>query len=763
MRIPSAAAALALGLSLLLLASAQSSTPTLRPTTSAPTTATTEFVLPTGKPQTTPQPPPQTPGTAGNATSNMCPGPLLDNIYGLDIPTCTKQCCLKCPAFESFYAPNRIQRIIDATYVTRQVSMGFAVFLTISYMVLPGKRSQPHISVLFLTLSLSLWYATFDIMTGTSNACINDYEQSTGHNSRLCGVQGVLIIYFAHTNALWCSLLIYKLHLLSVWRNNVIDRYYGWLTAFCWVFPLAFAIPVAVKNLSMFPGVGFSCLVSNDNLNTYLFYPLAIYIYPGLLCHAVTVAKMIHLTMMSSKINMGLSELSTSAQAKITTTMQAKRLLRGQWRPALMLGTVVTCLTVFWLFYYIDAKRLAHVDQKPWFQDWIKCIMSHPSSLYSSDDTQTICSQQIESNLPSVPWFAAAEFLLAILGIVVALVFISKPEFWNEWALLLRNVFSRGKLGNGPQGRKPPGSFSSILPTKDSHQHQHSHPEPEIRKGTRMGYNDTIPDPLYLAETKSLPERESISEQWVDMDALFDKEYDIQQGERQRVFSVGAEMPRAISPAVIDLRRTFSLESSMRAPSFQPPPHNIIPIADMPRYPVNAAEDITTGDILYKPPVQDYISEPTPPTIVNPAQAYLIANDDSDRYVGQPVVPRPVLRAASRDGKRQQDRTDTPVSPLQSPGFVPTTSLSPMPPRQTLPLHAPKVRGTIQGDSVPIRDGARGSPAIRPPSSTPRSSVEDDYDDNDNNSRRTTYQSTTRPTIPYKSPARQYPSNLPDE
>lgn len=74
----------------------------------------------------------------------------------------------------------------------------------------------------------------------------------------------------------------------------MIDRYYGWLTAFCWVFPLAFAIPVAVKNLSMFPGVGFSCLVSNDNLNTFLFYPLAVYIYPGLLCHAVTVAKMIH-------------------------------------------------------------------------------------------------------------------------------------------------------------------------------------------------------------------------------------------------------------------------------------------------------------------------------------------------------------------------------------------------------------------------------------------------------------------------------------
>ncbi|KAF9900396.1 hypothetical protein EC991_007419 [Linnemannia zychae] len=468
---------------------------------------------------------------------------------------------------------------------------------------------------------------------------------------------------------------------------------------------------------------------------------------------------MIHLTILSSKINTSLSEMSANARAKITTTMQARRLLRGQWRPALMLGTVVSCLTVFWLFYYIDAKRLAHVDQKPWFKEWMMCIRSHPFPQYSRDDTQTICSQQIESNLPSVPWFAAAESLLAILGIVVALVFISKPEFWNEWALVLRNIFSRGKLGNGPQGGKPSGSFSSVSPTKTPHQRQNSYPEQEIRKGTRMGYNDTIPGPLYLAETKSLPGRGS-NEQWVDMDALFDKEYDIQQGERQRVLSLGAELPRVASPVVLGHRKTFSLESSMRTPSFQPPPPNIIPIADMPRFPVNAAEDITTGDILYRPPVQNYNPEPTP-VITSPAQAFLVADDNSDRYVGQPVIPRPVLRASSRSGKRQQERTDTPVSPPQSPGFVPTTSLSPMPPRQSLPGYTSKVRGTIQGDSVPILDGARGSPTVRPPADGSRTPLEDSYDNS--SSRRATYQSTTMPTIPYKSPARQYPSNIPDE
>lgn len=103
-------------------------------------------------------------------------------------------------------------------YYTRQVSLGFAVFMAISYLCLPGKKAQPHISVLFLTVSLSLWYAAFDIMPGVSNACANDFEQSTGHNSRLCGIQGVLIVYLTQTSALWCSLLIYKLHLVSLFQ-----------------------------------------------------------------------------------------------------------------------------------------------------------------------------------------------------------------------------------------------------------------------------------------------------------------------------------------------------------------------------------------------------------------------------------------------------------------------------------------------------------------------------------------------------------------
>ncbi|KAF9978131.1 hypothetical protein BGZ65_007107, partial [Modicella reniformis] len=177
------------------------------PTPSAAPTFFFPSPAPTSLPSTKPS------GGSDNSTMRSCPGPLIPNIHNLKIQTCMDSCCLKCPAINNFYEPNKVDNVLTAAYITRQISLGLVLFMTISYLVLPGKRSQPHISVLFLTVSLSLWFAAFDVMPGITNACANDYESATSSNSKLCGIQGVLIIYLTQTSALWCSLLIYKLHL----------------------------------------------------------------------------------------------------------------------------------------------------------------------------------------------------------------------------------------------------------------------------------------------------------------------------------------------------------------------------------------------------------------------------------------------------------------------------------------------------------------------------------------------------------------------
>ncbi|KAF8939285.1 hypothetical protein EDD21DRAFT_382381 [Dissophora ornata] len=650
--------------------------------------ATTDFILPTLS-TTAPATATTTTGTS-NSTLTSCPGPLIPNTMGLQIPTCLGSCCIKCPAVNSLYEPHKVDNVLQAAYITRQVSLGTSVFMAISYLVLPGKRSQPHISVLFLTVSLSLWYAAFDVMPGVSNSCINDFEQSTGHNSRLCGIQGVLIIYLTQTSALWCSLLIYKLHMLAVWRSNWIDMYYGWFTGVCWVLPLAFAIPVAVKNLAEYPGIGFSCLVSNANLNTYLFYPTAVYMYPAMMCHVVTVGKMIHLAVMSSKVDTGLSQLSANAKMKFTTTMQAKRLLRGQWRPAMMMASVMSSLTVFWLFYFIDAHRIANVGPTtPWLQQWVVCVMTYGAQGKSSDETQTLCAKGTAPHLPSIPWFTAAEMLLAIIGIVVGGIFISKSEFWEEWAYLLSNLIRRGKTGSGSlRGRSSPDEGGSSAPPHIVNKHQ----QPlDDRKG--------IPSGMMRSNSKASL-NEPTGTQWYDMDDLLDREYDENGNRRlQRSMSSGSRSGMAINPG----------------------PY---PISEPPRY---NTFDTAGGDILYRPPAQDPTSShwsPSAQTLATPGKAYF-GGSDHDRFVEQPVVPSPVPRTPKQSNSQpiflsSPKISSSPASPI-SPTGRGNGSLSPMPSRSRSP---PVQRANLIESGPIIAVATRGSPAQayqQPTSSYPSS------------------------------------------
>ncbi|KAF9436300.1 hypothetical protein BGZ76_004331 [Entomortierella beljakovae] len=642
---------------------------------SSPTDSTTPvFNLPTSSassasPTASAKPTP----TAGAMT---CPGPTIPDKLGLGakgLKTCQNGCCLKCPVVESFYEPNEVQNVMKTAYVIRQFSLVAAFFMAISYMVLPGKRSQPHISVLFLTVSVSLWFIAFDVMPGVSNACVNDYVPSTAKNSKLCGVQGVLIIYLTQTSALWCSLLIYKLHLLAVWRSNWIDNHYGWFTALCWILPLGFAIPVAVQGLAEYPGIGFSCIVSTHNLNKYLFYPTAVYMYPAMICHFITVGKMIQLAAMSSKLDTTLSHLSADARIRATSTMQAKRLLRGQWRPALMMGTVMALLTVFWLFYFIDAHRLASIDPETtgWFQQWLGCLLQNHIDGKSPDETQSICSKTIRIHLPSIPWFTAAEILLALDGIVIGGIFMTKADFWEDWRYLLSNVFTRGKTGSSSRGSSPD------LARAPSYQKSMQSPVKNMTVSREIYQNSS------KAELNVAP-----GSQWYDMDDLLDKEYD-DSGNRvlQRSLSYGS-------------RNGITTHGSPN-PTSEPPQYS---------------SKNNTGDLLYRTPVNVSTSSshwsPSAHTMSNPGGS----------YTEEPTLPVPVLRTPKISSAEpiylsSSIHSNVASSPATSPTkYSHGSSLSPMPPRSPTQQHAGQQRQQQQRsnpiESVPIIAVAtRGTPS----------------------------------------------------
>lgn len=318
--------------------------------------------------------------------------------------------------------------------------------------------------------------------------------------------------------------------------------------------------------------------------------------------------------------------------------------------------------------------------------------MNNGAKGLSSFDTQTLCARQYASNLPSIPWFATAEMLHAVIGIVVALVFVAKAEFWSEWSFLLGNIFSRGKLGRGSRG------FRSSPPvTSNNYNHnprQYQHYDPNMRKGSRVGYNDTLPSTMPTDftsdDSEPMPPKDSNGTQWYDMDDLLDKEYEIQRASAvQRSISFGSRT------AIVS--------------------------AELPRYPANGSHDLQTGDILYTAPSSHKESNPssTPSTstLANPESAYLIANDNSHRYVDRPVVPLPVPRASA---KLRNDLQQQPIflsSPPQSPTFASPTSLSPMPPRPRRSSSTASAPRHPRPDSVPIVASIKGPSASASPKS----------------------------------------------
>lgn len=419
---------------------------------------------------------------------------------------------------------------------------------------------------------------------------------------------------------------------------------------------------------------------------------------------------------MSSKIDTGLSQLSTDARMKVTTTMQAKRLLRGQWRPALMVGTVMTSLTIFWLFYFVDTHSFAKTNKETvWLQQWVGCVFMQAKAGKSADEMQTVCALGARPNLPSIHWFAAAEVLLALLGVVVAMVFITKAEFWEEWGYLLGNLLHRGKRGNGSRsssrGSRSPannghGSNSPTMVNRHPSTHSNSIGEEIARKGGPMArsmggnsglhndMNGSSGSPGVFRTNSQSPSTKNLTgnnSQWYDMDDLLDKEYELQEHQPTSLHHASSS----------HLQRNVSFSSHTGGPTS---PTSSGPIgmgmgmaADPPKY--------NSGNLT------------------SPTRAYF-SSSGSDRdtmtpYTEKPVVPTPVPRTP---------RLNTTPPTTQQHIYLSSPKMSTSPPQSPTSPSSPSYRTANNTshplDSVPIISIAtRGSPAMSATSytHTPRS------------------------------------------
>ncbi|GJJ78077.1 hypothetical protein EMPS_10436 [Entomortierella parvispora] len=441
------------------------------PTGAAATTTTVASALATSTNQPTfilPIPSPT--ATVGNSTAAAsCPPPLVPNIYKLVSASCMGACCLPCPASAVFYEPNKLENVYTITSAFRAVSATACALLAGAYLLLPNRRRHPHLIVLLFALLMVPWegLGTAWLYKKEDLLCKNVYEIADMSNSWFCGVQGIGLQYIVLVMLCLAFFLISNLHFLTVYRSTFIQTHMSKLMVFSFLLPLSLVIPVAIRKKIENPGFGSICFVSSDAASAYFFYPLSAVVCLATLLHLGTIAFMIWASLKannSSTTNHSLSTVSDSnsqqpTRRRLQTARDISQLLKQQWRPGLFALCLLIIDMIYWLFYFVEAKKLTTVQPTtPWFVNWTTCLAQQamlsmksgaltlnptPAQFKAAGDAaQAACAPVAVKNVPNFVWAAASDMLPALFGIIILIIFGSKMELWQD--LRTRLFGSRG-------------------------------------------------------------------------------------------------------------------------------------------------------------------------------------------------------------------------------------------------------------------------------------------------------------------------------
>ncbi|KAF9912569.1 hypothetical protein EC991_009994 [Linnemannia zychae] len=410
-----------------------------------------------------------------------CPPPMVPNIYNLTTLGCTGPCCIPCPVSSVFYEPHKLENVYTVTSIFRFLSAAACMFLSICYLVLPSRRRHPHLIVLLFAMLMVPWEAlgTAWLFKKEELLCKNVYEIADMTNSWFCGVQGALLQYIVLVMLCLGFLLIANLHLLTVYRSSLIQSSLSRLMGVSFILPLALVIPVVVKRQIMNPGFGSICFVGPDVASAFFFYPLSVIVCIATLLHLGTIGFMIKTAVQAnSSSSVGNSHSRsygnsstgnnnanmTPRQRRLQTARDISLLLKQQWRPGLFALWLLIIDMIYWLFYFVEAKKLLSVGPNTlWFQQWAACLaqqaiesvkagrlsMTNPTPgqlIAAGEVAQKTCAEIAAPFVPNFAWAALSDMLPAIFGIVILIIFGSKLELWHD---LRERLFRRRDADGG--------------------------------------------------------------------------------------------------------------------------------------------------------------------------------------------------------------------------------------------------------------------------------------------------------------------------
>ncbi|KAG0375795.1 hypothetical protein BGX24_008661 [Mortierella sp. AD032] len=477
------------------------------PAVVAPPTATTNFILPT--PAVT-SPSNNNNNNGNNSTTgaslSTCPPPLVPNIFNMTTLGCTGPCCLPCPVSSVFYEPHKLENVYTVTSIIRFLSAAACLLLSICYLILPSRRRHPHLIVLLFAMLMVPWEAlgTAWLFKKEDLLCKNVYEIADMTNSWFCGVQGALLMYIVLVMLCLGFLLIANLHLLTVYRSSLIQASLSKLMVVSFILPLSLVLPVVFKKQIMNPGFGSICFVGPDVASAFFFYPLSVIVCVATLLHLGTIGFMIKTAVQANSMSSvgnshsrshGNSSTGnnntnmTPRQRRLQTARDISQLLKQQWRPGLFALWLLIIDMIYWLFYFIEAKKLLSVGPNTlWFQQWVSCLAEQavasvkagrlsitnptPEQIITAGEVaQKTCAAIAAPFVPNFAWAALSDMMPALFGIVILVIFGSKMELWHD---LRERLFGRRDADGG---KIMMGDIS-----KDSRDKMHKRSSPDAHK-----------------------------------------------------------------------------------------------------------------------------------------------------------------------------------------------------------------------------------------------------------------------------------------
>ncbi|KAF9331645.1 hypothetical protein BGZ91_012039 [Linnemannia elongata] len=333
----------------------------------------------------------------------------------------------------------------------------------------------------------------------TDLLCKNIYEPATMTNSWFCGVQGIGLMYMVLTMLCLGFLLIANLHVLTVFRSYVVQNHLTKFMVLSFILPLSLVLPVAIRKQVENPGFGSICFVSSQVASPYFFYPLSVVVCLATLLHLGTITFMIKTSIQNNSVavsdSMSFKTQSDSQSNKtisqrrrrLQTARDISQLLKQQWRPGLLALCLLIVDMIYWLFYFIEAKKLERVrPDTPWFMEWLACLAGQAqealmsgrlSATSTADDlkaagnmAQGVCARIAAPYVPSFTWAALADIMPAVFGIIVLIIFGTKFELWQDLKSRIvgekdTTVFIMGDVSKDQQ-RRP------LSPEEERHQNQ---------------------------------------------------------------------------------------------------------------------------------------------------------------------------------------------------------------------------------------------------------------------------------------------------